>query len=89
MVLPLIQFFNKLFLTDTKNILTLGEISIRSVKEQYGSICIASWSKFARDIGKINTTTNYTFFIKVDRIFLKVQHESTCIVPDSNFLKDP
>ena len=30
----------------------------------------------------------YVFLIKVGQIFLKVQYGSTCIVPDSNFLKD-
>ena len=39
---------------------------IRSMKGQYGSNCIASWSEFAKNIGKI----------QVDQIFLKEKYGS-------------
>lgn len=55
---------------------------------QYGSNPIASWSEFARDIGKIQHRLNHNFFIKVDQVFLKRHYWSTSVVPDLNFSKD-
>ena len=47
---------------------------IRSLKGQYGSSCITSWSDFAGNIEKIQQRVIYMcFFINVGQIFLKGQ----------------
>ena len=60
---------------------------IRSMKGQYGSNCIASWSEFARNIEKIQQQT-IGHFNKSWPNFSRRKYGSTSIVLDSRFSKD-
>ena len=66
---------------------SLKRQNIRSLKGQYGSNRIGSWSELAKMLEKNNNESS-VFFIKADQIFLKGQYGSTWIVLDSSFSKE-